>query len=125
MDLLQVVKMKVGSVVETNPQVTVRGMGFDRNLGSLEITLRMRDHLARTFNAQKKTPNNVLENPRSMAKLHKEAERVKKILSANTEAYAQVTALLATCYLFHQPCHQHGMPDAVLVYTVEPRHYSH
>ena len=82
--------MKVGTIVETNPQLTVKGVGFDRGLGSLEITLRIRDHLAKLFNEQKKTSKNVLENQRAMAKLHKEAERVKKILSANTECYAQV-----------------------------------
>lgn len=77
-------------MVETNPQLTVRGVGFDRSLGSLEITLRMRDHLAKLFNEQKKAKNNVLDVPRAMAKLSKEAERVKKILSANSETYAQV-----------------------------------
>ena len=86
----QVVKMKVGTMVETNPQLTVKGVGFDRTLGALEITLRLRDHLAKLFNEQKKTKNNVLENPRAMAKLNKEAERVKKILSANSETFAQV-----------------------------------
>ena len=82
--------MKVGTMVETNPQLTVKGVGFDRTLGALEITLRLRDHLAKLFNEQKKTKNNVLENPRAMAKLNKEAERVKKILSANSETFAQV-----------------------------------
>ncbi|XP_067935548.1 hypoxia up-regulated protein 1-like [Watersipora subatra] len=90
----QVVKMKVGSVVETNPQVTVRGVGFDRSLGALEITIRLRDHLAKQFNGVKKSANDVLKNPRSMAKLHKEAERVKKILSANADTYAQVENLM-------------------------------
>lgn len=82
--------MKKDTMVETNPQLTVRGVGFDRTLGSLEMTLRLRDHLAKLFNEQKKTKNNVLENPRAMAKLNKEAERVKKILSANMETFAQV-----------------------------------
>lgn len=86
--------MKVGTMMEKNPQLTVKGVGFDRNLGSLEITLRIRNHLAKTFNDQKKTKNDVLNNPRAMAKLHKEAERVKKILSANTETYAQVHRLM-------------------------------
>jgi len=89
--------MKVGSMVETNPQITVRGVGFDRSLGSLEITLRLRDHLAKVFNGQKKTSKDVKESPRAMAKLHKEAERVKKILSANIETFAQVYTCLAVC----------------------------
>ena len=63
---------------------------FDRDLGGLEITMRLRDHLARLFNEQKKTDSNVFENQRSMAKLLKEAGRVKQVLSANTEHHAQV-----------------------------------
>lgn len=77
-------------MVETNPQLTVRGVGIDRTLSSLEMTLRLRAHLAKLFNEQKKTSSNVLDSPRAMAKLLKEAERVKKILSANIETYAQV-----------------------------------
>ena len=67
---------------------------FDRNLGGMEITLRLRDHLAKIFNEQKKTPNDVTKNQRSMAKLLKEAGRVKQVLSANTEHHAQVEGLL-------------------------------
>lgn len=82
--------MKVGSFVDTNPQLTVKGIGYDKTLGSLEMTLRLRSHLAKLFNEQKKTSKNVFEHNRAMAKLLKEAERVKKILSANTETFAQV-----------------------------------
>lgn len=52
--------------------------------------MRLRDHLAKVFTANKKTPENVYQSPRAMAKLLKEAERVKKILSANAETVAQV-----------------------------------
>jgi hypoxia up-regulated 1 len=38
----------------------------------------------------KKTPNDVFKNPRALAKLFKEAGRLKNILSANNEFYAQV-----------------------------------
>lgn len=86
--------MKVGTIVETNPQLTVRGVGVDRTLGGLEMTLRLRKHLAEVFNSQKKTSQDVFENPKAMAKLLKEAERVKKILSANSETYAQVENLM-------------------------------
>ena len=65
---------------------------FDRNLGGFEISLRLRDHLARLFNAQKKTPNDVTLNKRAMGKLLKEAARVKQVLSANNEHTAQVRA---------------------------------
>ncbi|CAL1530056.1 unnamed protein product [Lymnaea stagnalis] len=89
-----VVKSKEGTRLESNPQLTVRGIGFDRSLGGLEFTLRLRGHLAKLFNEQKKTKLQVEENSRAMAKLLKEAERVKKVLSANADHTAQVENLL-------------------------------
>lgn len=79
---------------EINPVASILGVGYDRNLGGLEMQLRMRDHLAAEFNALKKTKTDVRTNARAMAKLFKEAGRVKNILSANTEHYAQIEGLL-------------------------------
>ncbi|XP_069115800.1 hypoxia up-regulated protein 1-like isoform X1 [Argopecten irradians] len=90
----QMVKMKEGTRVETNPQLVIKGVGYDRNLGGLEVTLRLRDHLAKAFTKTKKTKLNVYENPRAMGKLFKEAERLKKVLSANNDHMAQVEGLL-------------------------------
>jgi len=42
----------------------------------------------------KKTKNDVFDNPRSMAKLFKEAGRVKNVLSANVDHYAQIENLI-------------------------------
>lgn len=67
---------------------------YDRTLGGLEIQIRLRDHLATAFNAMKKTKKNVFDNPRAMAKLFKEAGRVKNILSANIDHFAQVENLI-------------------------------
>lgn len=67
---------------------------FDRTLGGLEFTLRLQAHLAKLFNEQKKTTLKVEEHPKAMAKLFKEAERVKKVLSANVDHTAQVCVLL-------------------------------
>lgn len=58
------------------------------------MQIRLRDHLAKKFNEMKKTTKNVFDNHRSMAKLFKEAGRVKNILSANNEHNAQVMILL-------------------------------
>lgn len=85
----QEVKMKEGTRVVENPQLVVKGVGFDKDLGGLEISLRLRDYLAKHFSEKKKTKSDVYKNQRSMAKLLKEAERVKKVLSANTEHQAQ------------------------------------
>ena len=54
------------------------------------MTLRLRDHLVKVFNSQKKRATKLEDNPRAMAKLLKEAERVKKVLSANSDHKAQV-----------------------------------
>ncbi len=64
---------------------------FDRNLGGKDYQLRLQKHLAKLFTAKKKTSSNVYENNRSMAKLYKEAGRLMKVLSANTEHTAQVS----------------------------------
>lgn len=55
------------------------------------MDLRLRDHLATLFNQQKKTKKDVRENHRAMAKLLKEAQRLKTVLSANAEFTAQVS----------------------------------
>ncbi|KAH8275694.1 hypothetical protein KR044_001894 [Drosophila immigrans] len=79
---------------ETNPVVQVLGVGYDRSLGGLEIQLRLRDYLASEFNALKKTKTDVTTSPRALAKLFKEAGRVKNVLSANNDHYAQIENLL-------------------------------
>ncbi|XP_069804031.1 hypoxia up-regulated protein 1 isoform X1 [Dendropsophus ebraccatus] len=76
------------------PQLQIRGVGFDRSLGGFEIDLRLRDHLAKLFNEQKKSKKDVRENPRAMAKLLKEANRLKTILSANNDHMAQIEGLM-------------------------------
>ncbi|XP_066563824.1 hypoxia up-regulated protein 1 isoform X2 [Amia ocellicauda] len=78
----------------TQPQLQIRGVGFDRTLGGFEMELRLRDHLAGLFNQQKKTDKDVRENVRAMAKLLKEAQRLKTVLSANADHMAQVEGLL-------------------------------
>ncbi|KAF5302060.1 hypothetical protein FQA39_LY19069 [Lamprigera yunnana] len=90
----QTIKTKEKGYVETHPQLTVIGIGYDRTLGGLDIQLRLRDYLATKFNEMKKTPNDVFKNPRAMAKLFKEAGRVKNVLSANADHFAQIEGLL-------------------------------
>lgn len=90
----QLVKTKEKGYVETNPQLSIIGVGCDRTLGGLEMQLRLRDFLGKKFNELKKTPNDVFKNPRAMAKLFKEAGRLKNVLSANADHFAQVEGLL-------------------------------
>ncbi|CAG2118349.1 unnamed protein product, partial [Medioppia subpectinata] len=87
----QLVKTKERGFAESNPQVTIKGVGYDRTLGGLEMQIRLRDHLAKLFAEQSKKPlKEITSNHRAMAKLFKEAARLKKVLSANTEHKAQV-----------------------------------
>merc|ERR1719431_2405017 len=86
----QVVKTKEKGFAETHPQAQVLGVGYDRSLGGAEMKFRVRDYLADEFNAMGKTKTDVKTVPRAMGKLLKEAERVKLILSANTDCFAQI-----------------------------------
>ncbi|NWI39081.1 HYOU1 protein, partial [Picathartes gymnocephalus] len=72
----------------TQPQLQIQGIGFDRTLGGLEMELRLRDYLAKLFNEQHPSKD-VRKNPRAMAKLLKEANRLKTVLSANADHMAQ------------------------------------
>ncbi|KAI5643336.1 hsp70 protein domain-containing protein [Phthorimaea operculella] len=86
------VKIKDKGFVETVPQLQVLGVGYDRTLGGHEMTLRLRDHLIKAWEAQ--GGGDVRASPRAMEKLLREAERLKVVLSANTEFYAQIESLL-------------------------------
>ncbi|XP_038609730.1 hypoxia up-regulated protein 1 [Tachyglossus aculeatus] len=80
----------------TQPQLQIRGVGFDRTLGGLEMELRLREHLAGLFNEQRRARGapDVRGNPRAMAKLLREANRLKTILSANADHMAQIEGLM-------------------------------
>ena len=90
----QNIKTKERGFVETHPQVSILGVGYDRTLGGLEMQLRLRDYLAKEFDAMKKTSNSVFDSPRALAKLFKEAGRVKNVLSANADHYAQIEGVI-------------------------------
>lgn len=88
----RLVKIKEKGFVEIVPQLQVLGVGYDRTLGGLEMTLRLREHLIAGW--LKSGGGDVRSNPRAMEKLLQEAERLKIVLSANTEFYAQIESLL-------------------------------
>ncbi|CAF0839119.1 unnamed protein product [Didymodactylos carnosus] len=90
----QIVKSKENGFLEDIPQLTVKGVGFDRNLGGLEFQIRIRDFLVKKFHEQHKNKYNLMENPRALTKLFREAERAKHVLSANMEYTAQVEGLV-------------------------------
>lgn len=86
----QTIKTKDKILAEHVPQLSIKGIGYDRFLGGLEFKLRLGEHFAKAFSSLKKTKQDVFDNKRGLAKLFKEADRVKKVLSANTEHAAQV-----------------------------------
>ncbi|KAF5376021.1 hypothetical protein D9615_007709 [Tricholomella constricta] len=71
--------------------IAVAGVGYDRKTGGIELDKRMREILIDMFNAKHK--KDVREDKKAMAKLWKEAGRVKAILSANTETVSSVESL--------------------------------
>ncbi|CAK9304553.1 unnamed protein product [Gordionus sp. m RMFG-2023] len=79
------------------PQLTIKGFGFDRKLGGKVFQMRLRDFLASTFNQQeqKNDPSvDVTADYKAMNKIFVEAGRTMKVLSANTEYFAEVEDLI-------------------------------
>ncbi|KAI9461976.1 heat shock protein 70 family [Lactarius psammicola] len=70
---------------DTGTLITVNGVGYDRLAGGTELDRRLREILVEKF--EHKHGVGIREDPKAMMKLWKEAERVKSILSANTEAF--------------------------------------
>lgn len=73
--------------------ITVTGVGYDRHTGGIEMDKRLREMLVETFNTKHK--KDIRKDKKGMAKLWKEAGRVKAILSANTEANSAVSHLFS------------------------------
>ncbi|KZT23014.1 actin-like ATPase domain-containing protein [Neolentinus lepideus HHB14362 ss-1] len=79
------------STSKDSTQITVLAVGYDRMTGGTELNRRLRDILAADF--QNKHKRDITRDKRGMAKLWKEAERIKTVLSANAEAMATVESL--------------------------------
>jgi hypoxia up-regulated 1 len=78
--------------------IAVAGVGYDRNVGGIELDKRMRSILVEMFN--NKAGRDIREDKKGMAKLWKEARRVKEILSANTETMSTVCSVMVSSYFF-------------------------
>jgi len=87
-------KVKDRGYAETVPQLVVKGVGFDTTLGGFEMDMRLRDYLVKGFKEKYSTlKSDITQNPRAMAKLLKEARRVRQILSPNADTLAQIENL--------------------------------
>lgn len=72
-------------------QISVLGVGSDRSTGGTELDRRLREILIEAF--VNKHKRDIRRDKRGMAKLWKEAGRIKAILSANSEATATVESV--------------------------------
>lgn len=71
---------------ETLPTISIRAQAYDRYLGGLDMQLKLRDHIVKSFSDKTKIPESKVYNRgRSSSKVLKEAGRVKRVLSANTD----------------------------------------
>lgn len=88
--------LSIGSTQKEAVVVNVLGVGWDRDAGGLTFDLIIRDILADRFDQQhgsKLSSGSIRTNHRAMARLLKEANRVKHILSANEAANSGVESL--------------------------------
>lgn len=77
--------------------VRVLDAAWERNVGGLELDIRLRDAMAHTFDTENKEKlggESVTKNKRAMARLLREANRVKHVLSANAAAMANVESVM-------------------------------
>ncbi|KAJ3019349.1 lumenal Hsp70 protein [Thoreauomyces humboldtii] len=77
-------------------ELDVQAVGYDSSLGGHSVDVKLQQLLAFEFMAAHgdKLKGNVFEDSRAMAKLLKEAVRVKQILSANTETSSSIEGLM-------------------------------
>ncbi|TFY61703.1 hypothetical protein EVG20_g6959 [Dentipellis fragilis] len=80
-----------GSSKSKGGAVAVNGIGFARLVGGTELDRRLREILVKKFT--EKHHKDIRGDKKAMAKLWKEAGRVKTILSANAEAVATIESL--------------------------------
>jgi len=74
------------------PTATIKAVESDDLLGGLQIDLKLADLLADSFD--KKHGLKVREDPRAYAKLLRQAEKVKRTLSANEDTIVSIAALM-------------------------------
>ncbi|CAF3363071.1 unnamed protein product [Rotaria sp. Silwood1] len=95
------IKTKEHGFVEEIPQLTIKSVAFDRDLGGLEFQIRLRDYFIKKFH-EKHPKIDLYKNAKALTKLFREAERAKHVLSANIEYTAQVEGLIDEIDFKHQ-----------------------
>ncbi|RDB16763.1 Heat shock protein hsp88 [Hypsizygus marmoreus] len=84
--------LSVAIVAFSKGQLTVKATAYDHNLGGRDIDLALVEHFAKEF----KTKYNidVLSNPKAVFRLTAGCEKLKKVLSANSEAPLNVESIV-------------------------------
>ena len=75
--------VKKGGQNITQNRLAVVSKAWDRRLGGEDITQRIIDKICNTFNEQLGDGEDVRENARAIARIRKQAKKVKEVLSAN------------------------------------------
>ncbi|PVF96398.1 actin-like ATPase domain-containing protein [Serendipita vermifera] len=70
--------------------IEVKGFGYDRVASGSEMDYRLRELLREKFEEKHSRAGSIKDETRAIAKLWKEANRVKTILSANTESRVSI-----------------------------------
>lgn len=98
----------VGRFNKTIINLDVLSVGYDRSLGGQEFDIRLQKYFAEEFDKKfsGKLKSSIFTSERAMTRLYKEANRIKQILSANTDAIASVNILqsLNNCLINTSTC---------------------
>lgn len=83
-------------LTKKNVDVMIKAYATDSDLGGRQVDIRIQEHLATEFAKMNKgkVSSSIFKDNRAMARLMKEANRVKTILSANQNVIASVRLLL-------------------------------
>lgn len=71
--------------------IEIKSFGFDTKAGGLELDRRLRDYLLGRL--QEKHQLSLTDNDRAMARVWKEAQRVKAVLSANADSTIRLESI--------------------------------
>ncbi|KAF8149402.1 heat shock protein 70 family [Crassisporium funariophilum] len=84
--------LSVAVVAFSKGQLTVKSTAYDRNLGGRDIDYALVEHFAKEFKTKYKI--DVMGNPKAMFRLTAGCEKLKKVLSANSEAPLNVESIV-------------------------------
>ncbi|SNX82298.1 related to glucose regulated stress protein, HSP70-like [Melanopsichium pennsylvanicum] len=114
--------LSVGKAQKEAVIVDVKGVGWERNIGGLKLDLILRDKLAAEFDAKHgaQIGSSITSNHRAMARLLKEANRIKHILSANDAASSSVESLVDEID-FRSMIQRQEFEDAVIAAGLVPK----